>query len=187
MKKLITLSIILLINTLTQAQTPEEMQAWQNYMTPSESHAWLAKYDGEWTVEVKVWMAPGQPPVTATGTGSSKMILGGRYQQTDFKANFMGMPYEGTGLMGYDNAAKKFVATWADSMGTGMIITEGTYDEKTKTLTRNGKTTDSMTGKSVDIMEITQYSSDDKFILQAFSNVDGTEFKTMEAVYTRKK
>lgn len=34
------------------------------------------------------------------------MIFGGRYQLSNYKGNFMGMPFEGMSIMGYDNAKK---------------------------------------------------------------------------------
>ena len=42
------------------------------------------------------------------------------------------------GLMaveGYDNVKKKFLASWIDNMGTGIMNLEGTYDAATKSLT----------------------------------------------------
>jgi hypothetical protein len=52
-------------------------------------------------------------------TCTNTMILGGRYQQSMIKGNMMGMPFEGMGLLGYDNAQKLFYSTWVDNMGTG--------------------------------------------------------------------
>src|SRR5829696_1589882 len=59
--------------------------------TPGQQHAMLAKWDGKWTAETTMWMSPGAPPMTAKSTAVNKMILGGRYQETSFKGDFMGM------------------------------------------------------------------------------------------------
>ena len=51
----------------------------------------------------------------------------------------MEMDFQGQGLEGYDNVKKKFVSTWIDNMGTGIMIAEGTYDPATKTFTYNSE------------------------------------------------
>ena len=45
------------------------------------------------------------------------------------------MPFEGMGIVGYDNLLKKFVSVWIDNMGTGLMPGTGTYDAATKTYT----------------------------------------------------
>ena len=35
------------------------------------------------------------------------------------------MTFKGTGIEGYDNGKKKFVGTWMDNMGTGIMMSEG--------------------------------------------------------------
>src|SRR6188508_2502855 len=62
--------------------------------TPGPQHAMLAKADGKWIAETTMWMSPGAQPVTAKSTATNKMLYDGRFQQTTFKGDFMGMPYE---------------------------------------------------------------------------------------------
>src|SRR5579862_7833392 len=71
------------------------MKAWQDYMTPSDVHKMIAKYDGNWKEDVTFWMQPGAPPTNTTSTSVNEMILGGRYQQSKITGNMMGMPFEG--------------------------------------------------------------------------------------------
>ena len=49
------------------------------------------------------------------------------------------MPFEGHGVYGYDVKKAKYVATWVDSMSKHIDMMEGTYDEKSKTLTFTGR------------------------------------------------
>jgi hypothetical protein len=37
----------------------------------------------------------------------------------------MGMPFEGLGYTGYDNVRRKYVGTWMDSFGTGLMNSIG--------------------------------------------------------------
>jgi hypothetical protein len=50
----------------------------------------LAKSNGTWKAETTMWMAPDAPPMVSNGTATTKMILGGRYQQMTFKGDMMG-------------------------------------------------------------------------------------------------
>jgi hypothetical protein len=43
--------------------------------------------------------------------------------------------FKGMGMDGYDNVKQKFVSSWGDNMGTGIILLEGDYDPATKTFT----------------------------------------------------
>ena len=169
-------------------QTEAEMKAWMEYMTPGEIHKEMAKWDGEWNEEMTMWMAPGAPAQKSTATCVNKMILGGRYQSSMHTGSFNGMPFEGMSTVAYDNVKKTFVTTWIDNMGTGMMVMEGKWDEKTKTLNTKGKQTDPMTGKDMDVRETFQIIDDNTQKMEMFMTpAGGKEYKSMEVVFTRKK
>ena len=102
------------------------------YMTPGDIHTMLAKSNGTWNVETSMYMAPGAPPETSKGKAVNKMILGGRYQVSEFKGTMMGQPFEGVSTLGYDKHKNIFENTWVDNMGTGIMYMEGTWDDATK-------------------------------------------------------
>jgi hypothetical protein len=91
-------------------------KAWMEFATPGDMQKMLAKSDGAWSGENTMWMEDGGKPMTSTSTTTNKMIFDGRYQTSEHKGNFMGMPFEGMSITGYDNAKKKFVSTWIDNM-----------------------------------------------------------------------
>ena len=187
MKKLCLLILATTGFVFTNAQTPEEMKAWEAQMTPGAQHKWMAAYAGEWDADIKMWMDPSQPPTTSKGSSTNTMIMGGRYMEYKFTGDFMGMPFEGQGVMGYDNAAQKFFSTWCDSMSTGLMYMEGTLDEKTNTLTSVGESVDPLTKKTCQTKEITKYISKDQHVMEMYMVTDGQEVKMMEITYTRKK
>lgn len=169
-----------------QGDQEAAMKAWQAYMTPGDVHKMLAKDDGEWSEEITLWMAPGAPPTKSNATAVNKMIMGGRYQESRHTGNFMGMPFEGYSLVGYDNARKIFVSSWIDNMGTGIMVMEGKWDEKAKTINFTGTTTDPMTGKVLPIRETFTYIDNNKQKMEMFMTAEGKEYKSMEIVFTRK-
>lgn len=162
------------------------MEAWQKYMTPGPMHELLAKRVGEWKSEMKMWMDPSQPPTTSEGSAVCEALLGGRYFQTKHESTFMGMPFTGEEVTGFDNAKKKFFSTWIDNMGTGIMLLEGPYDEATKTITLTGNVTDAM-GKEVPIREVIKHIDDDNTFFEMYNTVNGKEFKSMEIKLSRKK
>jgi hypothetical protein len=163
------------------------MQAWQKYATPGEAHQALKQLAGSWTCSVKMWMAPGAPAQESPATEDAKMIMGDRYVLETVKGSFGGMPFEGSGVMGYDNLKKKYVGAWIDNMGTGIMTSEGTYDAAKKTFTMESQGMDPMTGKATKSRAILRIESDAKLVHEMYQKgPGGKEFKAMEITYTRK-
>lgn len=164
------------------------MKAWQEDMTPGPQHVMIAKWDGTWDAETTMWMAPGAPPETSKATSVNKMMLGGRYQTTNFKGNFMGMPYEGHGMMGYDNAKEVFTSTWLDNMSTSPMKMEGTWDDAAKSINFKGKMLCSANGKEMDMREVYKIVDDNTQIMEMYGPdmQTGKEYKHMEIKFTRK-
>jgi Protein of unknown function (DUF1579) len=174
------------IFTVTKAQTPDEMKKWMDYMTPSDVHKMMAASDGEWNMEIQMWMEPNAPSQSMKASCVNKMILGGRYQESINTGSFNGMPFEGHSLTGWDNARKIIFSTWIDNMGTGILYMEGSWNEATKTIEMKGKMTDPMTGQVTDEREVMKFIDNNTQIMQQYGMKDGKEYKTMEIKFTRK-
>jgi hypothetical protein len=173
------------------AYSQDDMQAagqkaWMDYMTPGGAHQMLAKSNGEWNEEMTMWMQPGAEPVKSKATAVNKMILGGRYQQSTHKGDVMGMPFEGMAITGFDNIKKAYVSTWIDNMGTGIMYSEGKWDEATKSVEFKGTAVDPMTGKELKVRQVMKIVDDNTETMEMFTTVDGKEFKSMEIKMTRK-
>ena len=189
--KRITLSIctILLLTTIKNlnAQSNDEMKAYQEFMTPGQMHKWMAKLNGTWEADITSYMNPASPD-KSKATNVTSTIMNGLYQVGDYTGNMMGMPFQGHSIMGYDNGKKMFVSTWIDNMGSGIIYLTGTYDEATKTLHLKGKQTNPMTGKDAGIREAMKIIDDNTYTLEMYGDgPDGKEIKYMEGTFKRKK
>ena len=181
------LPLLLLLQTKSSAQSADDMKKWMDYMTPSDMHKMLARSDGEWKENINMWMAPGTPPQQMESACNNKMILGGRYQESIHTGMMNGMPFEGHGTLAYDNARKVFISTWIDNFGTGVMTLEGTWDEKTNTVTLVGKSTDPFTGKELPVKEVMKLVNDNTQYMEMYNTtVDGKEYKSMEMTLTRK-
>ena len=167
------------------AQNQDE-KAMMAYMTPGETHQMMAKSVGSWTGAITMWMQPGAPPMNMTGETQNEMILGGRYLQGKNTGNMMGMPFEGIGVTGYDNAKKVFVTSWIDNMGTGMMFLEGTWDNQNKSINFSGKMVDPISGKDMPVREMIRFVDDNTQVMEMYTTAKGKEYKSMEIKFTRK-
>jgi hypothetical protein len=172
----------------------EMMAMMMELSKPSENHKLLANVVGTWSYTVKWWMSPEAPPSESTGTSVARAAMGGRYFITDHTGKMqmpgadgkmMNMEFKGMAIEGYDNAKKKFVSSWIDNMGTGIMATEGTYDADSKTFTYNGEY-EPMPGMKVKMREVIKITDKDHRTFEFFEDRGGKEVKTMEINYTRK-
>jgi hypothetical protein len=97
------------------------MAAWEKVMHPSEGHRRLEPMVGTWKAKTTFTMTPGAPPSVEENTSEHRLVLGGRFLEQRYTGTAMGMPFEGIGYTGYDNVQKKYVGTWMDNFGTGVM------------------------------------------------------------------
>jgi hypothetical protein len=186
MKK-ISLVLITIASTLfANAQDHNaEMKAWMDYMTPGSIHQKMAKDVGEWKAEVTTWMDPSQPPEKSQATVRNEMAYGGRYLITKYTGTMMGMPFEGMGTMGYDNATKMFNSTWVDNMGTGISYMQGKWKEEGKIIELHGESPDPVTGKMYKLREVMIFNDDNHQTMEIYADRGGKEVKMMEMHLSR--
>lgn len=164
----------------SQEQIEKAMEA---FAKPGQEHKHLQRLVGNWKTETKSYFPNPEKPTASEGTSSFRPLMGGRYVQQNVRGTFDGKRFQGQGLMGYDNSQKKFVGTWIDNFGTGIMTTEGTYDEKTHTMHETGESP-----SPIGIMKFkmtTKYESDDKFVFTMFMVQGDQTQKMMEMTYTR--
>jgi hypothetical protein len=166
----------------------EMMKKMEEMAAPGPEHQTLASLSGEWETEARCYMAgPDAPPTISKGTCKGRMILGGRFLQEEFDGDMMGKKFHGMGLTGYDKLNKKFINTWIDDMGTGVLVSQGTCDASGKVLTLSGKMDDPMTGqKDKEVRLVTRILSPDKHTFEMHDVALGEKSKVMEITYVRK-
>lgn len=167
------------------APSPEQMmESLIEYATPGPNHDYLKSMAGKWKTVTKAWFGPGEPQTTE-GTAEFSVILGGRYVTEKFSGAFMGQSFEGFGLYAYDNYKKEFVGTWADTLGTGLLISRGSLDASGRQLTLRGIYDDPVTGQAQKIRMVTRTMDDGSRIMTMYGEAGDEEMKQMEITYTR--
>ncbi|MCB9047292.1 MAG: DUF1579 domain-containing protein [Chitinophagales bacterium] len=187
MKKLLVFATAIALSLNSYAQSEDDMKAWMDYATPGAMHKMLGKYNGFWEASTKMWMAPGTPAMESTANVTNDMYMADHYQKSIFSGDFQGMPFQGESMTGYDNVKKVFMNTWIDNMSTGVMYSEGTWNEATKSIEFKGMATDPMAGKQLPFREVVTYTSNDSYKMEMYNTMNGKEFKSMEVVFTRKK
>ena len=161
----------------------------------NENHKLLSSLDGNWNYTIKFWMNPdpNAKPEESKGTAVRKSIMDGRFSIMDVTGK-MEMPgpdgkkkemtFKGHGIEGYDNVKKKFVGSWIDNMGTGIMFSEGDYDPTTKTFTYTSEF-EAIPGMKQQIREVMKIVDNNHMAFEWYENQGGQEQKTMEINYTR--
>jgi Protein of unknown function (DUF1579) len=172
----------------TAGLSPEEMMKKAEAAgKPGPAHKALDALVGDWNIDGRCWMAPDGAPTENKGSAKVRWILGDRFVQEDFSGEFMGKPFHGIGVTGYDNMKKKYVGSWVDDMSTGLFISEGATDADGKVFTFHGKMDDPMTGqKNKPFKFVIRILDPNKHTFEMHDLTLGEKSKTMEMTYTRK-
>ena len=174
-------------------QTSAAQQAMMDKMakaaTPGAPHAMLARMAGEWTCSVQYQMDPSQPAQESQSSATITSMMDGRYIQEVDSGQMMGMPFSGMGLYGFDNVIGKYVSSWIDNMGTGIMTSVGTPDASGKVIEWIGTMNDPVSGKPAKSRMVTTVVDDDHHTLEMFGVPPGgkQEMKVMTIHYVRKQ
>ena len=152
---------------------------------PGEAHAAFDEHVGTWKTSMKYW-EPGNPEtMTMEGTSTIETIMDGRYMVETFEADFMGMPFEGRLIHGYDNIAHEYWSIWFDnmstwpSMSTGQMAADGTLE-------MGGTMKDARTPGGRPSRSVIVPQDDGSMVFTMYDvNPDGDEWKVMEITYTK--
>jgi len=181
----------------TKPDDAQMMTMMMDLAKPGENQKILEGRVGSWTYTTKFWISPdtNTPPMESSGTAVTKAIMGGRYIQSEHTGKIQmpgpdgkmtDMEFHGMEIAGYDNAKKKFVSAWVDNMGTGIMLSEGTYDAATKTITYTAEE-EPFPGMKMKVRELVRLTDNDHNTFEFYEDRAGTEVKTMEISSIRVK
>lgn len=159
MKQLVALGALF---TCASASFAQEVP---RFSTPTEQHAWLKKFAGEWETTSKTPEFPGQPAMECAGAFRARMI-GELWLINDVRMEAQGTTVTALQTIGYDTDKKKYVGTWVDSVMNHMWRYEGEVDKTGKKLTLNAEGPNLMAkGKSANYRDSYEFKSNDLVIM----------------------
>ena len=149
---------------------------------PTEQHALLKRMAGTWDAKVSMM------GMTSKGTYVAKTVMGGLWSLGDYTGEFMGQPFQGHAVDGYDPEKGKYVSIWVDSMSSAPQFYEGTYDAERDVLTYEGYGISPMTGEHVpEVHRLSFHGSDGQTFEMIQKGPDGADMLLMTIEYTRRK
>jgi len=166
----------------------EDMQAMMVAATPGKEHAMLASRAGSWQGTSTMWMGPDAPPIKSACSCTITPIFDNRFVKIEVKGDMGGMAFNGLGYSGFDNVSKKYVSTWLDNMGTGMMTGTGEASDNGKKLTWTYTMNCPIQKKPITMRQIENYPDANTMVLEAFGPdpKTGKEFKNMRIEFTKK-
>jgi hypothetical protein len=176
---------ILVAFLLGRAFAQDEEMKWTppEWMRKTAEHEKLAKSVGEFDVKGEVFTAPGADPMPFTGTSVRTSIKNGFFVQEEFTGAWMGQPFHGTLIQGYDPFRKKHVSVWFDDGSPTLSVRTG--EEKDGRIVMEGSDPDPVLDKLVGMKSVAE-EKDGKMVLEMFRVVDGKDVLHMRMTYTRK-
>ena len=168
------------------------MEAMKKLGSPGEGHKALEPLAGNWNYTLEWRMAPDASAQAMTGTAVNTWVFGGRFLRQEVTGSPMAEgepPFEGMGLLGYDNMRQEYQSVWLDNMMTGMMRGVAQYDPAAKTLAEQGTFSCPMTGEKERWYRTEWKIVDaDHAVYSSYSkDPQGNEFKSMEIQYARAK
>jgi len=163
---------------------PAVMQEVMALAQPGEEHELLAKTAGSWTMAIKMYMMPGAPAMEAVGQIEAEMALGGRFLIQRSLGTFMGEPFEGITILGFDRRHGVHTLVGYDTMGTYYITAQGTLQDD-GTLVLAGHDDNPPLG-SQDYEFHMRFPSENEMVTELYMSVAGSEMsKLVEWTATR--
>lgn len=176
---------IAMIVTSTAFAQPPDQEAWRRFATPGPAHEAFAEFVGDWKTKTTLYIPNPDDPQVSEGTAKFELLMGGRYLKQTFQGQYRGAKFEGMGITGYDNALKKYVTTWIDNFGTGIMNGTGELDEESNTITEIAEA--STPAGPMKVKTVSQYRDADHFTVTMYMLLPGDqEVKHMQIEYTRK-
>jgi hypothetical protein len=185
--------ILLFTSTLLNAQEwdQEKMNEMMELAKPGPEHKMLEKMVGTWEQTVKLWMSPGAEPAEMKGKAVNKMILGGRFLQSNISSGEGEMKSEGLNLMGYDRRHKQFTTVGFDTWGTYYVTAAGSYDKESKSIVMYGEDEEPTWEMTQKYNIVVRFVDEDTIISEVIfkdkRTPDESEFKMVEVTNKRIK
>ncbi len=147
----------------------------------------LKRREGTWDSSMELQISADRAPMVAKGVQVDRLSADGLWLISDFKSDFMGRPFHGHAITGYDPVKRKYVGVWVDSQRRHLNLVEGDYDAKTKIFTTVSQDRDEK-GRTITMKQITDESDPDtRVVTFASPNIGGRSIHRMVITYRRRK
>lgn len=148
------------------------------FARPAAAHERLARRAGKYKTAIRFKSKAPTGDLVSEGQAELRMTLDGRFLIDENSGVLMGRNFTGLRMTGYNNATRRYEATWADTNATGLVQLVGeskddgkTVEYKAKFETANG---------SLDFNAIDRQVDDDSFVITILAGGS-----VLDVTYTR--
>lgn len=117
---------------------PPPARLMQEIPKPGPEHEWYKRDLGRWTATMKAVNVLTGEEVTSRASETNRSGPGKMSMITTFRGQFMGKPFEGQGITGFDDDGK-LVSCWTDNRSGRVRFLKGHVDEANKKRVLLGK------------------------------------------------
>lgn len=157
--------------------------------TPGKQHAFLQSKAGVWSGKTQVWMTPDATEVVrGVCTWTVTSVLDGRFVRGDISGELPGMgTFTAVGHSGFDNVTQKYVSSWVNSCGTGIMNGVGELSADGKALTWTFTSNCPIQKKPTTLREVHTYTGENSIKFELFMKdaKSGKEYRWMLGEFTR--
>jgi hypothetical protein len=175
-------------SSLANAVRPQELAGkdWIELGQPGVEHRELDRFVGEWNVSISSRATPTQAPEVSQGRSNLVWVLDNRFIEEHFSGSIAGHSYMGRGFFGYENATRRYVNVWIESLATGVTLMYGSFDPAQQRFDFEGNVYEPLLGRLKAIKTRVSFISKDEFTMSMVEKtLAGDEFTSFELRYQR--
>lgn len=150
-------------------------------------HRELARFLGEWEIELDFDIDGYGPNFTMTGKATGTPLFGGRFIQLSIEASSEAFPdYQALFILGYDNVIEKTMCVMLESSQNGMLLTEGQWNPERHEIVDWGEMSNAMFRKRHDVSLRWVFESDEEVTLtSSVPDFEGNMTQNLRARFVR--
>jgi hypothetical protein len=170
-----------------QPDPAEMLKLFAKYTTLGEEHRLLERFIGEWDAQSSMIM--GDQRSTTKGSATFRWKVEGRWLESEWRGEMMGMPVVSHGWLGYDKFKMSYVMTSITSLDTAMNEAEGDLTPDGKALVMYGTLDEYLSGEHDKMVKyVYRFVSADEIVFEVHDLPIGeVNTQVMEFRFTRKK
>ncbi len=133
-------------------------------IVPGEEHKQFGQLEGNWNFKCTMQGGKGKTEIFAgAGRAANKLILGGRFLQSEFnKTDSLPLPI-GLFILGFDRVQKKYTTTIFSEGGTNYVTTAGSKGKETNMIHTSGSNTNEILKVQEDYDVDVQFMTKDNY------------------------
>jgi hypothetical protein len=173
-----------------QSPSPEMqamMEAHRKAIQPGPQHLDLMRLVGEYSTKDTFYMPGAEAPVISDGAATIKSEMGERFLVEHNNGAYMGEPYAGLRIYGFNNGSKQYEGVWTYSASTSVMSLSGTTKDDGKSIDFTANFKDDTTGQAMSLAVTLKMLDPDHFQVELKSTMpNGSPGPRVVTTYTRK-